>query len=69
MSIVLILISCPVHGFENVRYNVTEREEGEEAEGQDRLDTTFKLNVKGTTNFGTLTLIGRIISEAGPDTG
>ena len=34
------------------------------------MDTTFKLNVKGTTNFGaTLTLIGRITSEAGPDTG
>ena len=33
------------------------------------MDTTFKLNVKGTTNFGRLALIGRITSEAGPDTG
>ena len=41
----------------------------EEALGQDRVDTTFKLNVKGTTRFGSLTLIGRITSEAGPDTG
>ena len=46
-----------------------EREEDEEAKGQDRVDTTFKLNVKGTTNFGSLTLIGRITSEAGPNTG
>ena len=41
----------------------------EEALGQDRVDTTFKLNVKGTTRFGSLTFIGRITSEAGPDTG
>ena len=33
------------------------------------MDTTFKLNVKGTTNFGSLSLIGRITSEAGPGTG
>ena len=34
------------------------------------MDTTFKLNVKGTTHFGAaLTLIGRITSEAGPGTG
>ena len=62
-------MSCTVHGFENVRYTAREREEMEPAEGQDRVDTTFKLNVKGTTNFGSLTLIGRITSEAGPDTG
>ena len=38
--------------------------------GQDRLDTVFKLNVKGTTNFAAfLSLIGCITSEAGPDTG
>ena len=38
--------------------------------GQDRVDTTVKLNVKGTTNFSAhLSLIGRITSEAGPDTG
>ena len=47
-----------------------EREDEEEALGQDRVDTTFKLNVKGTTNFGaSLALIGRITSEAGPNTG
>ena len=41
-----------------------------ERKEDDRLDTTFKLNVKGTTNFGVqLSLIGRITSEAGPDTG
>ena len=62
-------MSCTVHGFENVQYAVREREEMEDAEGQDRVDTTFKLNVKGTTNFGTLSLIGRVTSEAGPDTG
>ena len=43
--------------------------ETEEALDLDRLDTTFKLNVKGTTAFATLGLIGSIISEAGPDTG
>ena len=59
---------CTVHGFENVTYTMRERVE-EEEEGQDRVDTTLKLNVKGTTNFGSLTLIGRITSEAGPDTG
>ena len=49
---------------------MTERDEEEEAEGQDRVYTTFKLNVKGTTNFGAaLALIGRITSEAGPGTG
>ena len=41
----------------------------EESLGQDRVDTTFKLNVKGTTNIVPLTLIGHITSEAGPDTG
>ena len=49
---------------------MTERKEEEEALGQDRVNTTFKLNVKGATNFGAaLALIGRITSEAGPDTG
>ena len=68
---VLILIPCPtVHGFENAQYSVREREDEEEALGQDRVDTTFKLNVKGTTNFGaSLLLIGRITAEAGPNTG
>ena len=46
-----------------------EREEEEEAEGQDRVDTTFKLNVKGTTNVVSLTFFGRITTEAGLDTG
>ena len=47
-----------------------EREEEEAAEGQDRVDTAFKLNVKGTTNFGAaVILIGSIITERGPDTG
>ena len=47
-----------------------EREVDEEALGQDRVDTTFKLNVKGTTIFGAnLVLIGHITSEAGPNTG
>ena len=54
--------SCTVHGFENVLHEVEE-------EGHGRVDTTFKLNVKGTTNFGGLVLIGRITSEAGPGTG
>ena len=47
-----------------------EKEEMEEALGQDKVDTTFKLNVKGTSIVGAaLALIGRISSEAGPDTG
>ena len=48
---------------------MSEREEVEDALGQDRVDTTFKLNVKGTTRFRSLTFIGHITSEAGPDTG
>ena len=68
-DVLIINQSCTVHGFENARYAVREREEEEEAEGQDRVDTTFKLNVKGTTIFASLALIGRITSEAGPDTG
>ena len=54
--------SCTVHGFENVLYEVEE-------EGQDREDTKFKLNVKGTTSFTDLALIGHITSESGPNTG
>ena len=47
-----------------------EREEHENALGEDMVNSTFKLNVKGTTNFGAaLALIGRITSEAGLDTG
>ena len=63
--VLILTSSCTVHGFENARYYVREEEE---ALGQDRLDTTFKPNVKGTTNFGSLSLIGHITSEAGPDT-
>ena len=35
----------------------------------DRVDTTFKLNVKGTTNIDDIAFFGSITSEAGPDTG
>ena len=61
-DILILTISYTVHGFENVFYEVEE-------EGHGRVDTTFKLNVKGTTNFRSLSLIGRITSEAGPGTG
>ena len=57
-----------VHGFENILYEVREKDYEEEDLGQDRVDTKFKLNVKGTTRFGSLSLIGRITSEAGPNT-
>ena len=40
----------------------------EEEEGQDRVDTTFKFNVKGTTAFGRISLLGDITTEAGPNT-
>ena len=53
----------------NTHYAVRERGEEEGEEGQDRVDTTFKLNVKGTTSFGNVELVGRITSEAGPNTG
>ena len=44
--------------------------EEEEEEGQDRVDTTFKFNVKGTTAFdASILLLGDITTEAGPDTG
>ena len=65
----ILTLSCTVHGFENVRYEAREREESEEALGQDRVDTTFRLNVIGSTNFPNLELFGRITSEAGPNTG
>ena len=40
------------------------------AQGEERVDTTFRLNVKGTSIFGgALALIGRITSEPGPNTG
>ena len=70
---VVLIFNCTVHGFENVRYSVREREEMEdgmeEEEGQDRVDTTFKFNVKGTTIFGGISLLGDITTEAGPNTG
>ena len=61
--------SSTVHGFVNARYVLRERDEKESFVEQDRVDTKFQLNVKGTTNFGSLTLIGDITSEAGPNTG
>ena len=49
---------------------MTEREDRRETLEQEMVETTFRLNVKGTTKFGAaLALIGRITSEAGPDTG
>ena len=48
-----------VHGFTNASYDV---EEG------GRLDTEFELNVKGTTNFPNLNLLGRIVTEPGSNT-
>ena len=45
-----------VHGFLQAEYDVDEDE---------RLDTVFQLNVKGTTQFGSaLVVIGTIIAEA-----
>ena len=37
-----LTIFCTVHGFENVAYTMREKEEIEEALGQDKVDTTFK---------------------------
>ena len=50
---------CTVHGFANATYDVVEGE---------RLDTTFGLNVKGTTSlppliFGTITSVAGTASE------
>lgn len=64
-----LIPSHTVHGFEKVLYEVIERDEVEESLGQDRVDTKFKLNVKGTTEYRSLQLIGHITTEAGPDTG
>ena len=71
-KIILILtLFFTVHGFENITYTMREiLYEHKKALGEERVDSTFKLNVKGTTHFGAaLSLIGRITSEAGPDTG
>ena len=49
-------MSChPVHGFLQAEYNVDEN---------DRLDTEFRLNVKGTTQFPELFVTGTITAEA-----
>ena len=50
---------CTVHGFANAVYDV---EEGE------ILDTTFELNVKGTTSLA-LVIWGNITSERGTASG
>ena len=69
-NVLILTLSCTVHGFENVTYTVREREEAEEPLGQDRVETAVKLNVKGTSIVGpALAIIGRITSEAGPGTG
>ena len=47
---------CTVHGFANASYDV---EEGE------LLETTFELNVKGTTFIILLFILGTITQEAG----
>ena len=44
-----------VHGFLQAEYDVDEDE---------RLDTVFQFNVKGTTPFSTLVVIGTITAEA-----
>ena len=56
MSVVIAI--CPVvHGFAQAVYTVMEEE---------RLDTRFQLNVKGTTNFpGLMNIQGTITSVAG----
>ena len=46
-----------VHGFAQASYDVIEEE---------RLDTTFGINVKGTTGFPNgFTILGEIVSEPG----
>ena len=44
-----------VHGFLQSEYSVTE---------DDRLDTVFQVNVKGTTQFSTLAMTGTITAQA-----
>ena len=46
---------CAVHGFAQAAYDVDE---------DDRLDTDFRLNVKGMTAFPGLNIRGTIIAEA-----
>ena len=49
-----------VRGFENAIYTVSE---------DGRLDTVFKLNVKGETAFPSVVVPGFITTEPGEDTG
>ena len=52
-----LLLLHTVHGFLQAQYDVDEEE---------RLDTVFQLNVKGTTQFGSaLVVIGTITATAG----
>ena len=54
---IYIIHILTVHGFAQASYDVVEGE---------RLDTTFELNVKGTTTFPDIfTILGGIISESG----
>ena len=49
-------MSChPVHGFIQAEYDVSEER---------RLDTEFRLNVKGTTQFPRIFVTGTITAEA-----
>ena len=48
-------IICSVHGFAQAVYDVDK---------DDRLDTDFRLNVKGTTAFPGLNIRGTVTAEA-----
>ena len=54
-DVVIILFNPAVHGFLRVAHSVSEG---------DRLDTSFQLNVKGTTQFGGLVVAGLITATA-----
>ena len=54
-NIIIILLYPAVHGFIRVAHSVSEG---------DRLDTSFQLNVKGTTQFGGLVVAGLITATA-----
>ena len=58
---------CAVHGFENVRYRMVERNPEVESP-DDRVVTTFKLNVKGMTTIDDVAFLGDIVAEPGSDT-
>ena len=51
------LFLCPVHGFQQPSYTVNEGES---------IDITFQRNVKGTTRFPRLQLIGAVMSRGDP---